>query len=675
MTDLPQQNPGTALDALVTLAVKGSMAQTSAFAGRLAVALDKAADETEDALQAKASRYAAEILRKRHPELRLLLLSTLEEMLQQAVRKLVDPGILRLEHDAMDLSVSTFEAMQEKVLLENLADAIDKRNVAALEELGARIEHALGRRVSVAQHPFRAALFVSAVSKAWRRLEPNLVVHQVVLRQFQPEIFLQLDALLQALTRMLAPPPPSPPSQTASVPAESSRKLARRRGDSKLGMLQRWLAPRVPSHSKTMRDRGLHPALLDYLTALQKCPPTDDAPSAALLRRILQDAPEGALDRNAVELLAAAFELIFEEAPLLPEIKKLLERLQIPMLKAALADKDFFFAPEHPARRLLEAVAQAGRACDPTQGRDDPLYRKLERMVERVLRDFVDRFELFDLQVLKLEAYLTREEREPGGRGEAVIAAALLQEKALLARREAEEIVEARIEHGDVAGFVEVFLRTGWARVLTNACRRRDAEPEDFERVLADMEKLIWSVKPKSSPEERRELVATLPQLLATLRTTLDAVGWNGAERDTFFAALAERHAAVARTPLETMPRQQLEIALNLAQKISERRLQRQALEQREKSVDEFVKSVNALVPGCRVDFKRDNGTALRCRLSWVSPERTRFVFHARQMQQVFMLTAETLEQVLRSGRAVRVSTDDIMSRALAAALTDLDIA
>ena len=208
MADLPQQNPSTALDALVTFAVKGSMAQTSAFAGRLAVALDKAAGETAAVVQAETARHAAGILRKRYQELRLLLLSSLQEMLQQAVRELVDPGPSRLERDAMDLSVSTFEAMQERVLLENLADAIDKRNAAALEEFGARIEHALGRRVSAMQHPFRAALFVSAVSKAWCQLEPDPAVHQTVLRQFQPEIFLQLDVLLQVLTRMLVAPPP-----------------------------------------------------------------------------------------------------------------------------------------------------------------------------------------------------------------------------------------------------------------------------------------------------------------------------------------------------------------------------------------------------------------------------------------------------------------------------------
>jgi hypothetical protein len=86
------------------------------------------------------------------------------------------------------------------------------------------------------------------------------------------------------------------------------------------------------------------------------------------------------------------------------------------------------------------------------------------------------------------------------------------------------------------------------------------------------------------------------------------------------------------------------------------------------------VRSVDALVPGSRVDFKRGNGTALRCRLSWVSPGRTRFVFHARPTQQVFTLASEMLAQVLRNGQAARVSTDDIMTRALTGALAEMDI-
>ena len=291
------------------------------------------------------------------------------------------------------------------------------------------------------------------------------------------------------------------------------------------------------------------------------------------------------------------------------------------------------------------------------------------------MREFIDQTELFDHLALRLEAWIAREEKTPGGKVDTAIASALRQEEAQLAQQEAADVIEDRLENGDVAGFVEVFLRERWMQVLADAFRRRDSDPQAASGVQATMEKLIWSVKPKASPEERRELVASLPGLIGALAFALDAIGWTGKERDTFFATLAERHAAVARTPLESMPRQQLEIAMNLAQKASERRLQRRAMEQHEQSVDEFVKSVGALRPGSRVDFRRGNGSALRCRLSWVSPARTRFVFHARQTQQVFILSSETLEQILRNGQASRVSTDDIMTRALAAALTDMDIA
>lgn len=668
--------PGASeLDALAALALKNAQSQAEAFTTRLQQALEAAIESAPDIEQQEAARHAAAALRKKPREYQRLLASSLQEGLRQAVGALVESGVSPLERGAMDLSAATFEAMQEKVLLENLAGAIDKGNATALDALGVRIGVLLGRELGTAANPFRAATFLSAALGAWQRFDFDPAASRAVLRQFRPEVFLQLDALLQSLNQLVAASAP----QDTGASQESSPKpaLRRRRGDSMLGKLQQWLAPRVPSHSKTQRGQGIHPALLDYLTDLQKLPITTDTPDANVLRRVLDEAPSVAfstLDRNAVELLAAAFELIFAEAPLMPEIKKLLERLQVPVLKSALADKDFFFTPEHPARNLLEAVARAGRACDPVQGKDDPLYQKLERTVERVVREFIDQTELFDHLARRLEAWMAREEKATGSKVETAIASALKQEEVHLALQEAADMIESRLEDGDVAGFVETFLRERWVQVLANALRRRSSNPQAAADVQSTMEKLIWSVKPKASPEERRELVASLPGLIGALVSALDAIGWKDAERDTFFAALAERHAAVARTPLESMPRQQLEIAMNLAQKASERRLQRRALEQQEKSVDEFVKSVDALVPGCRVDFKRPNNTALRCRLSWVSPERTRFVFHARPTQQVFVLASDMLAQLLRNGQASRVSTDDLVTRALAGALTEMEV-
>jgi hypothetical protein len=680
--------PETVLPRLVALALKAVTSQGAAFVERLAGAMEHTVTASNDAEQVESAQRALAVLHKHKKAFLQQTVQLLELGLASAMRVILDPGLSRLQRDAMDLSASTFEAMQDKVLLENLADAIDKRNASALDNLTGRLSRALQlEEINSAQNPFRAGVFLEAVSAAWTAVDPEpdprnatramdatgatgasspAATRRMMLRHLRPDVFLQLDMLLQALAQLLSPGMEEAPSKKAAeAPAPS-----RRRGDSVIGKLQQWLSPRVPSHSKAGAVT-FHPALRDYLTDLQRRYRTSESPNADILRGILRDAPAGLfspLDQNAVELLAATFDLIFQEAPLAPDIKRQLERLQIPALKASLADKDFFFTPEHPARRFIEAVAQAGRACDTRQGRDDPLYQKLEELIDRLLRDFDDQLELFDRAVSRLNSYYSREEGETGGKVALAIEAALRQEQEAEAMTRAEEAVTARIETGDVASFVESFLRGQWLPVLATAYRAGEAP-----RALSTMEDLIDSVKPKSSPEERKEVLGKIAPLLAALNTELDRAGWKGADREAFFATLAERHAAVVRTPLETMPRQQLEIAMNLAQKASEHRLTRRALEQQEISMDEFVRSVNALVPGSRVDFKRGNGTALRCRVAWVSPGRSRFIFHARQVQQVFTLTADTMRQVIRNGQAVLVSSDDILGRALAGALVDIE--
>ena len=255
----PEPPGAPELDALVALARKGAQGQAEAFTARLQQALDAAIDNASDIEQQEAARHAATALRKKPREFQRLLATSLQESLRQAIGVLVDSGVSPLESGAMDLSASTFEAMQDKVLLENLAGAIDKLNAAALDALGPRIGLLLGREPGAAAHPFRAATFLSAALDAWRRFDFDAAACRAVLRQFRPEVFLQLDIVLESLNQMLAAAAP----QDAGAQQEPLPKPAprRRRGDSMLGKLQQWLAPRVPSHSKTQRGQAVHPAL------------------------------------------------------------------------------------------------------------------------------------------------------------------------------------------------------------------------------------------------------------------------------------------------------------------------------------------------------------------------------------------------------------------------------
>ncbi|MFD2271038.1 DUF1631 family protein [Undibacterium arcticum] len=194
----------------------------------------------------------------------------------------------------------------------------------------------------------------------------------------------------------------------------------------------------------------------------------------------------------------------------------------------------------------------------------------------------------------------------------------------------AETDVATRIESGEVAGFVEQFLETKWLPILAHAYRVQHAQPALLERALSTMDELIWSVKPKNTAAERKELIGKLPAMLALLNAALNAalngLDWDASERTLFFSKLAERHASNVRTAFELSPRLQIENAVNIAQKASERRLDKHARERRAAPFDQFAQRVSALEPGAWVTFA-GHGVPIKRRLAWISPLRSLLIF------------------------------------------------
>jgi len=186
------------------------------------------------------------------------------------------------------------------------------------------------------------------------------------------------------------------------------------------------------------------------------------------------------------------------------------------------------------------------------------------------------------------------------------------------------------------------------------------------------MDDLIWSLKPKNSAEERKELVSKLPAMLSLLNAWLNAIKWDEPERVIFFSKLAERHAAIARAPLEFSPRRQLEIAVNIAQRASEKRLNRHVQDQIEQPVDEWARIIETMERGILVDFtKRSSGVTTRFKLAWVSPKRTRYIFTNRQGHDAFSVSSDELIAQFREGRAIQIVAESVVDRALVEALRD----
>lgn len=426
--------------------------------------------------------------------------------------------------------------------------------------------------------------------------------------------------------------------------------------------------------------------LLNFLSSLQNshalyqasAVPTGAAPLASMLPRVKAAAPQGSLsrvDESTVDLLTKIFDVVFRDQNIPAEIKGLIGFLQVPVLKAALNDKEFFFKEEHPARRLIELLSKTSVEWDQSKGHDDPVYQAIKRNVDRVHQEFDQESTVFANVVSDLEAFLKQEEKVASEALSAPIAKALKQEKWGAATKAAKNEIAIRIGTGEVVAFVETFLENKWVKVLTLAYSIQEEKPKALESAVKTMDDLIWSVKPKITPEERKELITKLPNMLAMLNKWLDLVKLDDAERLQFFAELAECHASIVRAPLEMSPQRRLEIAMEVAKEAAERRLQKkveQEAQQAEEApiVEQTVQHIEGLERGMWFEFAaQGEAEAKKVKLSWISPLRSLFIFTTRDKSESFSLSAEELAKALTEERVLVIELDGLVNRALSEAL------
>ena len=425
-------------------------------------------------------------------------------------------------------------------------------------------------------------------------------------------------------------------------------------------------------------------SLLDLLAGLQlpvaaPMAGSGNAPAAVphnvfFLPRFKQSLPQGSLSRgeeNTLDLLSRIFETVLLDDSIPGETRELIRFLQVPVLKAALLDQDFFFEEAHPARRMIDLLSHMG--WEGRKGANDPVVQAMRRGVDRIGREGDAQPAAFAEAVAELEAQLLVEERAAEEAIAAPIARATRIEQQGVAARSARQAVRVRVADGALLPVVSHFLEQRWVDVLTFAHLIETERPGALNNATRTMDELVWTVKPKATQEQRRDLIARLPGLLTALNKWLDAIKWQDAERLQFFAELAKCHLSIVRAPLELSPERQLEIAVEAAQQDALRRIaceqaaaaQEEAAQEEAAPKDEAAHLVDTLERGMRVEFTQPDGAVRKVKLAWVSPLRTLFIFSAGLRQEAFSLPVEKLHEALRGGSARVVAPEGVVGRVL----------
>ncbi|MFZ6816933.1 DUF1631 family protein [Undibacterium sp. Ji22W] len=702
------------LQNMVPLATNLVSSQLEAFSTRLADQLFKLSDQAVRPEEAKVSYEAHQLVKRNSTAFYRLVASQINTALTKEVSVFNTRKRAKKEDQYLDNTAQTYEEMEGKILLRNASHALEVLNAESLVMLNTLIGRILNRMpIDVTQNPFRPEIFVKAVHQAWMELDPNPASHLLVLRLLQPAVFLQLSPILDDINQELMARGIRPDSDdsfdssagvSAYLPVQKSFSLDPYLQDklkrvfsgqielaytdplyelSGLAMVSDTLTNQLDdldANDEHPDKATIDQQFFEDLRNMQTHYSQEDSASThfeSRLHKVLH-APSAQklsiVERNTIELLARIFDYVFADPSLGNDIKSMMAQLQIPIVRVALSDRDFFFRESHPARTLLDILGSSGILLDAESASVDPLLGVIGDVIERVQSEFDQHIDLFSDVVSDLESYLKEEELKAQAAISQPVQTALSEEKMRVAREFAEHDVAIRVETGEVAGFLEVFLEEQWIRILTIAHSVKDEKPHALENALKTMDDLIWSLKPKNSPEERKELIAKLPAMLTLLNAWLNAIRWDEPDRVLFFSKLAERHAAMARAPLELSPRRQLEIAVNIAQRASNRRLDRFVQGKVAQADDDATKQVATLERGMWLDFSEEDEQITRYKLAWVSPKRSSFIFANRQGDQAFSISVADLETKYRSGTVNTIQANSLVDRALTYALKDLAI-
>ncbi|MGH8355279.1 MAG: DUF1631 family protein, partial [Pseudomonas sp.] len=228
-------------------------------------------------------------------------------------------------------------------------------------------------------------------------------------------------------------------------------------------------------------------------------------------------------EADIIDLVGMLFDFILDDTCLADSYKTALSHLHTPYLKVALQDKALFTQHHHPARRLLNAMAQAGVLFG-GPGDERGLLAKMQWVVERVIHGFSGDLLLFEALLEEFNEYTATLKHKVELREHRAVEAVKGRDKLLGARQLAIEAVARALADRDVPAIIRNFLELTWADVLVFILLRHGEHSAEWRRAGEVAEQLAWSGTPLDAAGRKR-LHGLRPHLLNDLRQGLELLG------------------------------------------------------------------------------------------------------------------------------------------------------
>lgn len=254
-------------------------------------------------------------------------------------------------------------------------------------------------------------------------------------------------------------------------------------------------------------------------------------------------------EADVIDLVGMLFDFILDDENLPDICKTALSHLHTPYLKVALQDKELFTQHHHPARRLLNTMAQAGVLYG-SEGDTRGLLAKMHWVIERVIQDYSGDLSLFDTLTEEFNEFVVTLRQKVELRERRAVEAAKGRDKLLDARQQAMDVIARSLRNREVPAIIRNFLELTWTDVLVFIQLRHGAKSAEWQQASESAERLAWSGTPLG-PSEREQLQELRVGLLENLRSGLELLGGyrDDGIRRLLQDLVACQHAVQAKQP------------------------------------------------------------------------------------------------------------------------------
>ncbi|MCY7315972.1 MAG: DUF1631 domain-containing protein [Rubrivivax sp.] len=280
-------------------------------------------------------------------------------------------------------------------------------------------------------------------------------------------------------------------------------------------------------------------------------------------KQALKKAAASPEERATIEIVALLFQSILTEDRIPAAVRVWFARLQMPVLRVAVSEPDFFATIDHPARRLIDRMGACvmgfdSAASSVAHSSTQALEKEIKRIVQ-VVEAYPDTGRrVFQTVLIEFEKFLEhyfKNENEATRRG--VSLAQQVEQRETLAIQYTIEL-RRMLNEVPVQEGVRQFLFHVWADVLATTAVRYTAQGEQTKTMKRAAADLIWSASAKVTREERAEVIRRLPLLLRSLREGMASAGMDTAKQDEHIQQLNNSLAAAFTAKAAVIPDERL---------------------------------------------------------------------------------------------------------------------